>query len=35
VAYNNANPKYGFTGDLLRPLGDGRIYGPLIHAGSY
>ena len=35
VAYNNANPKYGFTGDLLRPLGNGRIYGPLIHAGSY
>jgi len=35
VAYNNANPSYGFTGDLLRPFGNGRIYGPLIHAGSY
>ena len=35
VAYNNANPRYGFQGDLLRPLGNGRIYGPLVHAGSY
>ena len=34
-AYNEANPKYGFTGDPWRPLGDGRIYGPLVHAGSY
>jgi subtilisin len=35
TAYNQANPKYGFTGDPWRPLGDGRIYGPLVHAGSY
>jgi subtilisin len=35
VAYNNAKQNYGFEGDLLRPYSNGRIYGPLIHAGSY
>ena len=35
VSYNQANPSYGFTGDLLRPFGNGRIYGPLVRAGSY
>jgi hypothetical protein len=34
AAYSGANPDYGYNGDLLHPLINGRIYGPLVRAGS-
>jgi subtilisin family serine protease len=33
-AYSAANPSWGFTGDLLRPV-SGRYYGPLVRSGLY
>jgi subtilisin family serine protease len=35
AAYSAANPAFGFTGDLVRPYGDGRIFGPLVRTALY
>jgi subtilisin len=34
AAHSAANPKFGFTGDPLRPV-NGRYYGHLLYAGAY
>jgi subtilisin family serine protease len=35
AAFSSATPSYGFTGDLIRPYPDGRIFGPLARAALY
>jgi subtilisin family serine protease len=35
AAFSSATPEYGFTGDLVHPHPDGRIFGPLVRAALY
>ena len=35
AAFTTGTPEYGFTGDLVHPYPDGRIFGPLVRAGLY